>query len=115
MAATLMTGTAIILESTLSFLALGVRPPTLTLGNLVSEAKGDVISAPHRILFPGLFITLIVLSINFLGDGLVTPSIRPASRKADMTQPLLDVNELTVDFQIEARLCLCGSWSGPIR
>lgn len=69
-AATLMTGTAIILESTLSFLALGVRPPTPTLGNLVAEAKGDVLSAPSRILFPGLFITLIVLSINFLGDGL---------------------------------------------
>jgi peptide/nickel transport system permease protein len=69
-AATLLTGTAIILESTLSFLSLGVKPPATSLGVLVAEAKGDVASAPHRILFPGLFITLIVLSINFLGDGL---------------------------------------------
>ncbi len=69
-AATLATGLAIILESTLSFLSLGVRPPTPTLGNLVAQAKGDVISDPFKLLIPGGFITLIVLSVNFLGDGL---------------------------------------------
>lgn len=69
-AATLATGVAIILESTLSFLSLGVRPPTPTLGNLVAEAKGDVVSDPFKLLIPGGFITLIVLSVNFLGDGL---------------------------------------------
>ena len=67
---TLLIGTAIILESTLSFLGVGVTPPTPTLGNLVSEAKGFVISKPHLVLGPGAFIVVISLCINFLGDAL---------------------------------------------
>ncbi len=68
--ASLLAGTAIILESTLSFLSLGVQPPATSLGVLVNEGKGFITSRPSRILIPGAFITLIVLSINFLGDGL---------------------------------------------
>ncbi|MDH4117137.1 MAG: ABC transporter permease [Acidimicrobiia bacterium] len=67
---TLLVGTAIILESTLSFLGLGVQFPTPTLGNLVAEAKGAIDSNPYRVLLPGSFVMLITLSINFLGDGL---------------------------------------------
>ncbi len=67
---TLLVGTAIILESTLSFLGLGVQFPTPTLGNLVAESKGAIDSDPYRVLLPGAFVMLITLSINFLGDGL---------------------------------------------
>jgi ABC-type dipeptide/oligopeptide/nickel transport system permease subunit len=78
--ATLLAGTAIILESTLSFLGLGVKPPDTSLGVLVNEAKGFIQDRPFRILLPGGFITLIVLSINFIGDGLrdaLDPTSRP--------------------------------------
>ena len=68
--ATLLAGTAIILESTLSFLSLGVKAPATSLGVLVDEGKGFIVDRPTRILLPGAFITMIVLSINFLGDGL---------------------------------------------
>lgn len=78
--ATLLVGAAIILESTLSFLALGVRPPIPTLGNLVAEAKGDIDNSPARILIPGGFVVLIALAINFLGDGL-RDALDPTSRR----------------------------------
>lgn len=67
---TLLVGTAIILESTLSYLSLGVQPPTPTLGNLIAAAKGNLGSRPSTLLIPGFFVTGIVLCINFLGDGL---------------------------------------------
>jgi ABC-type dipeptide/oligopeptide/nickel transport system permease subunit len=67
---TLLVGTAIVLESTLSFLGLGVQRPIPTLGNLVFEEKGNIDSDPLRVLLPGLFIVAIVLFVNFLGDGL---------------------------------------------
>ena len=78
--ATLLIGAAIILESTLSFLGLGVRPPTPTLGNLVNEAKGAIDDGPTRILIPGGFVVLIALCINFLGDGL-RDALDPTSRR----------------------------------
>lgn len=68
--ATLLAGTAIILESTLSFLSLGVQPPATTLGTLIDDAKGAIDVRPSRVLIPGGLVTLIVLGVNFLGDGL---------------------------------------------
>jgi peptide/nickel transport system permease protein len=76
---TLTAGTAIILESTLSFLGLGVLPPTPTLGNLVADAKGAFSTTPGAVLLPGMMIMLIVLSFNFLGDGL-RDALDPTSR-----------------------------------
>jgi ABC-type dipeptide/oligopeptide/nickel transport system permease subunit len=67
---TLLVGTAIILESTLSFLGLGVQAPLTTLGKLVSENAGAIDTRPSRVLIPGTIITLIILSINFIGDAL---------------------------------------------
>ena len=67
---TLLLGTAIVLESTLSFLGLGVQPPNASLGTLVADAKGSIDDDPVRVLTPGVFIVLIVLCVNFLGDGL---------------------------------------------
>lgn len=67
---TLLVGTVIVLESTLSFLGLGVQPPNASLGTLVADAKGSIDDDPIRVLTPGIFIVLIVLCINFVGDGL---------------------------------------------
>ncbi len=67
---TLLAGTAIILESTLSFLGLGVQPPDTTLGTLINEAKGSLDTRPSRLLIPGGIVTLMILSFNFIGDGL---------------------------------------------
>jgi peptide/nickel transport system permease protein len=76
---TLLLGTAIVLESTLSFLGLGVQPPNASLGTLVANAKGSIDSDPIRVLTPGIFIVLIVLCVNFLGDGL-RDALDPRSR-----------------------------------
>lgn len=67
---TLVAGVAIILESTLSFLGLGILPPETSLGALVAQNKGQFTQMPSAVLLPGLMITLIILSLNFIGDGL---------------------------------------------
>lgn len=61
---------AILLESALSFLGLGVQPPTPSWGLMVSEGKGMVFFDPRLIALPGAAIALLVLGINLIGDGL---------------------------------------------
>ena len=68
--ATLAVGNAIILESSLSFLGLGVQPPVPTWGNMLMDAQATMASKPWLTVFPGLAILLVVLAVNFLGDGL---------------------------------------------
>ena len=68
--ATLAVGNAILIESSLSFLGLGVQPPTPTWGNLLQDSQATMASKPWLTIFPGLAILLTVLSINFMGDGL---------------------------------------------
>ncbi len=79
---TLLVGTVIVLESTLSFLGLGVKPPNASLGTLVAGAKQDIDSDPLRVLTPGIFIVLIVLCVNFLGDGL-RDALDPRAKAVD--------------------------------
>jgi ABC-type dipeptide/oligopeptide/nickel transport system permease subunit len=79
--ATLLIGTAIILESTLGFLGLGVRPPVPTLGNLIEEAKGALQTKPSAALLPGGFIVAITLCANFIGDGL-RDALDPTARRS---------------------------------
>lgn len=68
---TLVVGLAIITESTLSFLGFGVQPPTVSWGNMLAQSEGSVgTSTAYLIYFPGLFLLLTVLAINYLGDGL---------------------------------------------
>ncbi len=69
-ATTLAVGGAIMLESALSFLGLGVQPPTPTWGNLLNEARQWLSLAPWLAIFPGALILVTVLAVNFLGDGL---------------------------------------------
>ncbi len=61
---------AIFLESFLSFLGLGVSAPMASLGSLCSDALGTITMFPYRLLFPGTVLTIIVLSLNLVGDGL---------------------------------------------
>ena len=61
---------AIFLESFLSFLGLGVSAPMASLGSLCSDAKDVITLFPHRLIFPAIVLTLIVLTLNLVGDGL---------------------------------------------
>jgi peptide/nickel transport system permease protein len=69
-AATLGVASAILAEAYISFLGLGVQPPTATWGNMLDQAYHHLESEPWMWFFPGILIVLTVLSINFLGDGL---------------------------------------------
>jgi peptide/nickel transport system permease protein len=69
-AATLGVGQAIILEASLSFLGLGVQPPTATWGNMLYRAQSFLVTAPWIAFFPGMLILITVLCVNFVGDGL---------------------------------------------
>ncbi len=69
-AGTIEVSSAIIAESTLSFLGLGFPPDIPTWGRILFDAKDHLDVAPHWALFPGAAIFLTVLSINFIGDGL---------------------------------------------
>jgi len=80
-AATLGVASAITLEAYISFLGMGVRPPTATWGNMLEGAYNYVESAWWLWFFPGLLIALICLAINFLGDGL-RDALDPHSRAA---------------------------------
>jgi peptide/nickel transport system permease protein len=68
--ATLEMAHAILLEAALSFLGLGVQPPTPSWGLMISEAKGLMFFDPWLITIPGTALFLLVLAINMLGDGL---------------------------------------------
>lgn len=61
---------AVISEATLSFLGLGIQPPTPSWGSMLSEAKNYLQTAPHMAYFPGLAILVTCLGFNLLGDGL---------------------------------------------
>jgi peptide/nickel transport system permease protein len=68
--ATLGMAGAIIAEASLSFLGLGVQPPTPSWGTMLDAGRAHIFDAPHLTIFPGLAIALLVLGFNFLGDGL---------------------------------------------
>jgi peptide/nickel transport system permease protein len=69
-AATLAVGNAMISESVLSFLGVGIQPPTASWGNMLKDAQSTLATKPWLAIFPGLFILVSVLSVNALGDGL---------------------------------------------
>lgn len=77
--ATLGVGAAIIIESSLSFLGLGISPPTPTWGNMLQDSQSTMATKPWLTIFPGLAILVTVLCINFLGEGLhdaLDPTVR---------------------------------------
>lgn len=68
--ATLGVGYAIIVESSLSFLGLGVSPPTPTWGNMLMDSQATMATQPWLTVYPGMAILITVLCVNFIGDGL---------------------------------------------
>jgi peptide/nickel transport system permease protein len=68
--ATLGMAGAILAEASLSFLGLGVQPPTPSWGNMLNGGRLHLLDAPHLTIFPGAAIAVLVLGFNFLGDGL---------------------------------------------
>lgn len=78
--ATLWVGTAIRIEANLSFIGLGVAPPTPTWGNMIRNGVEWLTNAPWLSLFPGLAILITILSFNMMGDGI-----------RDITDPKLQV------------------------
>lgn len=68
--ASLLVGTAVLLESSLSFLGYGVKPPAPSWGRMLNDAREQLTRAPHLAVFPGLLIFITVFSFNMLGDAL---------------------------------------------
>jgi peptide/nickel transport system permease protein len=69
-AATLRLGGIILVEAGLSFLGVGVQPPTASWGNMVAEGRDTLVNAWWISTFPGLAIVITVISFNMIGDGL---------------------------------------------
>jgi ABC-type dipeptide/oligopeptide/nickel transport system permease subunit len=69
-AATLAIAVAILLETSLSYVGLGVKPPDTSLGYLISQYQSAFSTRPWLFWWPGIFIVLIALAVNFIGDGL---------------------------------------------
>ena len=67
---TLSLGLAILNASGLSFLGLGVQPPTPEWGSMLAAARGEIRNYPYLLIFPGCAIAIVVLALNMLGDGL---------------------------------------------
>jgi peptide/nickel transport system permease protein len=61
---------AVLAEATMSFLGLGVPPPTASWGSMLNDGRAHLFDAPHLVLFPAAAVMLAVLSFNFIGDGL---------------------------------------------
>jgi ABC-type dipeptide/oligopeptide/nickel transport system permease subunit len=78
--ATLIVGIAILTEAALSFLGFGIQPPTPALGSLINEGQNVSSTMWWLVTFPGLTIVLIVLCINFIGDGL-RDALDPTQRR----------------------------------
>ena len=97
MQATLGMAGAIIGEAALSFLGLGVQPPTPSWGTMLNGGRAHLLDAPHLTIFPGLAIALLVLGFNFLGDGL-----------RDLADPKRRCAE-TVSSQRPPAAAFCGS------
>jgi peptide/nickel transport system permease protein len=77
--ATLGIGFAVLTEAAVSYLGLGIQPPTPSWGNMLQNAQQYVWTSPMLAIFPGAVITLVVLAYNFLGDGLrdaIDPRLR---------------------------------------
>ena len=68
------------MAASLSYIGLGVKPPTPEWGALLSGARNYILSCPYMIIFPGVFIALTVLAANLLGDGL-RDALDPKLRK----------------------------------
>lgn len=79
---TINAGTLILVESALSYLGIGVQPPTPSWGNMLTESRTFTTLGPHLVFFPGVMITITVLCFYLLGDGLRDALDPRTTRKA---------------------------------
>src|SRR5437870_10496754 len=79
--AALGVGNVLLLEASLSFLGIGVKPPEPTWGNMIADNAPSIYTAPWSTLFPGLAISLVVLSLNAVADG-VRDALDPRAEAA---------------------------------
>jgi peptide/nickel transport system permease protein len=79
-AGTLAVASAVIAESTLSFLGLGLQPPASSWGTMLRNAQAEIFTSAWLAVFPGLMVFLTVVSINFVGDGL-RDALDPTARR----------------------------------
>ncbi|WP_274650313.1 ABC transporter permease [Paenibacillus humicola] len=86
--ATLMVGGAILSESALSYLGLGIQPPQTSWGLMLSNAQEFMLTNPLLALYPGLCILIVVLAVNFIGDG-IRDALDPRKR-AGLSRRRLD-------------------------
>ncbi|MFD2840897.1 ABC transporter permease [Populibacterium corticicola] len=101
---TLMLSSAVLLETALSYLGFGIQRPEVSLGNLISEYQSAFTTRPWLFWWPGLFIVLLALCVNFIGDGLrdafdprqrKIPTVR-AMRKAERKAQALELTSTTL-------------------
>src|SRR3954468_671134 len=85
--ATLGMAGAVISEAALSFLGLGVQPPTPSWGMMLSGGRVHLLDAPHLTIFPGLAMAVLVLGFTFLGDGLRDLTDPKLQRRVASVQP----------------------------
>ncbi len=90
---TLMMSQAIVLETALSFLGFGVHPPDVSLGQLINEYQGSFSTRPWLFWWPGLFIIIIALAVNFIGDGL-RDAYDPRQRKIPSARKMAKADRL---------------------
>ena len=91
---TLLMSAAVVLETALSFLGFGINRPNISLGFLINTYQGAFATRPWLFWWPGLFIILIALSVNFIGDGLrdaFDPRTRRIPSKREMDKALAKV------------------------
>lgn len=81
----------ILTESVLSYLGMGVQPPEVSLGMLISQGESAINTRPHLFWIPGIFILVIVLCVNFIGDGLRDAFDPRQQRKGDRRPGLRQV------------------------
>jgi peptide/nickel transport system permease protein len=91
---------AILAESTLSFLGLGVIAPTPSWGAMLNDARNHLFDAPHMVLFPALAIMAAVLAFNLLGDALrdwLDPRTRAFLITMDLPEEAIEATGLQQD------------------
>ena len=98
--ATLDAGAAIRAETTLSFLGLGIQPPTPSWGNLLTNAATNIFIAPLQVFLPGLFIFFALMSFNLLGDALRDALDPKMSKTTGIRNRIMDNREWKCKFAI---------------
>jgi oligopeptide transport system permease protein len=68
--ATIVVGVVMIAEAAMTFLGVGLQPPSVSWGLMITQARGYILTQPYLLIFPGLALTIVVLAFVVLGDGL---------------------------------------------